>query len=126
MWKCVAASVSLGLCVMGCLSIRRGDRVLQQESTETLGTKIVEGKTTKPEIKALFGLPSQISYSANGLEIYHYEWTVAKARLLDVLPVALLGPPGYEGTTKSLDVMFARNNVVTHYSLATSAVALRP
>jgi hypothetical protein len=126
MWKRVAAGVSLGLWIMGCLSMTTADRVLQNETAETLRTKITEGKTTKPEIKALFGAPSQVSFTTNGLEIYHYEVTEAKARLLNVVPVPTLGVHGYKGTKKALEVVFDKHDVVTHYSLATSAVEVRP
>ena len=123
MRKIVASFLLLCLFLTGCIST--GNRVLKSETSETLGAKIVEGKTTKQEIKTMFGEPFQVSFTDSGMEIYHYEFTEAESKAINFVPVLNLFDSGYEGTKKSLVVLFDKNNVVTRYSLDTSAVDIR-
>ena len=102
-----------------------GNRALKNETTETMSTKIVEGKTTKQEIRSMFGQPFQVSFTDSGLEIYHYELTELQSNVINFIPVVNLLDSEYDGTKKTLTVLFDRSDVVVRYSLEASTVNVR-
>jgi hypothetical protein len=99
-----------------------GTRALKAETSETLQVKIIEGKTTKGEIREKFGPPTQTSFTDNGSEIYRYELTELQAKAVNYVPVANWFAYGYEGTKKSLTILFDKKDLVTRYTLDQSPV----
>ena len=108
---------------VGCAST--GNRVLKTETPATLNTKITEGRTTKSEVRTTFGNPSNVSFTDSGLEIYHYEFTELESKVTNFIPIMDLLAGGYDGTKKTLTVLFDRNDVVSRYALETSPVEIR-
>ena len=94
-----------------------GTRALKDVTSETLHIRITEGKTSKEEVRGMFGAPTQISFTDNGSEIYRYELTELQAKAVNYVPVVNWFAYGYTGTKKSLTVLFDKNDVVTRYTL---------
>lgn len=100
MKKIAAASVILTFLVVlaGCASTS-GSVGLQNGSAD----KIVEGKTTLAEVKALLGEPANASTDEKGGKVWSYFWSQST-----VYPV-----PGINNTEmKSLNLRFNKNGVV--------------
>lgn len=108
--------------VLTSCSTTSGKRMLKNETTGTLQNKIFEGKTTKAEIREVWGPPNETSFTDNGSEIYRYELTELQAKAVNYVPVANWFAYGYTGTKKSLTILFDKNNVVTRYTLDQSEV----
>jgi len=119
----IFACCCMMLFFIGCLST--GNRVLKTETPTTLNTKIAEGRTTKAEVRTVFGNPSSVSFTDSGLEIYHYEFTELESKVTNFIPVVDLLAGGYDGTKKTLTVLFDRSDVVNRYTLETSPLEIR-
>jgi outer membrane protein assembly factor BamE (lipoprotein component of BamABCDE complex) len=87
----------------------------QRETQESINQKITKGKTTKAEVKSLFGEPTSTTSKERGSE----EWRYKMASSASTVKI-----PGFEkffgsGTEKdkTLLVDFDRRGIVTGYSL---------
>ena len=69
-----AAGISLAL-LAGCVS--SGNQTLKEETNETVGTKIIEGRTTKAEVQKQFGSPISTTFNDNAEEV----WTFALSNM---------------------------------------------
>jgi outer membrane protein assembly factor BamE (lipoprotein component of BamABCDE complex) len=98
-----------------CASV--GNHVLRHETPDTLQAKIIEGRTTRAEIQALFGVPMGTSFTDGAQEVWTYELTRLSADAVAYVPfLSLLGSTA-SGTRKSLVVMFDKDGVVRRYAL---------
>lgn len=116
----VFASVAAALILSGCASV--GNETLRAESEQTITTKIVEGKTTKNEIRAMFGSPLKTSFTDGGLEIWNYEFSNVSADAISYVPVINMFGGSASGKKKELVVLFESNNTVKRYSMSESHV----
>jgi outer membrane protein assembly factor BamE (lipoprotein component of BamABCDE complex) len=88
----------------------------QRETQESINQKIAKGKTTKAEVKAMFGEPGSTTSKERGAEEWRYKMASSSASTVKI--------PGFEkflgsGTEKdkTLLVDFDRRGIVTNYSL---------
>jgi outer membrane protein assembly factor BamE (lipoprotein component of BamABCDE complex) len=109
------------LVLAGCAGT--GNDSLRSESEATVSTKIVEGKTTKDEIRNLFGSPAKTDFTDGGLEIWRYEFTKVSGDAVDFVPVVNLFGSSASGKKKELVVMFDTSNIVKRYSMSVSDVS---
>lgn len=61
----LAGLVAFGLA--SCATV--GNESLKAETEQTVATKIIENKTTKDQVKQMFGSPMSISFSNDGHEM---------------------------------------------------------
>ncbi|MFC7513874.1 hypothetical protein ACFQUU_02530 [Herbaspirillum sp. GCM10030257] len=104
----------------GCASV--GNETLRAESEQTVTTKIVEGKTTKNEIRTMFGSPMKTSFTDGGLEIWNYEFSNVSADAISYVPIINMFGGSASGKKKELVVLFESNNTVKRYSMSESHV----
>lgn len=115
----------LGLaCVLaiftGCAS--SGNETLRKETEASVKQKMVEGKTTKAEVKTMFGSPLKTTFTDGGMEIFTYELSKVSADAINYVPlVGLLGGSA-SGTKKELVILFDENSVVKRFSMSESPV----
>jgi outer membrane protein assembly factor BamE (lipoprotein component of BamABCDE complex) len=100
-----------------------GNDSLRTESEATVSTKIVEGKTTKDQIRTMFGSPAKTDFTDGGLEIWRYEFTKVSGDAVDYVPVVNLFGSSASGKKKELVVMFDPSNIVKRYSMSVSDVS---
>src|SRR5262245_36901010 len=87
----------------------------QRETQESINQKIAKGKTTKAEVKAIFGEPTSTTSKERGVEEWRYKMASSSTSTVKI--------PGFEkffgGTEKdkTLLVNFDRRGIVTNYSL---------
>jgi len=115
------AAISAALLVLsGCAST--GNEALRKESEVSVGQKIVEGKTTKTEIRSYFGSPTKTSFTDGGLEIWNYEFSNVSADGVSYIPIVNLFGASASGKKKELVVMFDQTNTVKRYAMSESDV----
>lgn len=118
-------SIALSLVILaalttGCASV--GNESLRKESEGTVAQKIVEGKTTKAEIRTMFGSPTKTSFTDGGLEIWNYDFSNVSADAISYVPIVNLFGASASGKKKELVVMYDQTNIVKRYSMSESDV----
>ena len=107
----------------GCAST--GNESLRKESESSIAAKIIEGKSTKDEVRAAFGSPLTTSFTDGGLEIWNYELSKMKADAVNYIPLVGLFGGTASGTKKQLVILFDDNDVVKKVSMSESPVKVK-
>ena len=118
--KRFAAMICMALLVAGCASA--GNKVLKNESAKSVAAKIEKGRSTKDDVRAMFGDPMTTSFTDSGNEIWKYEFTKTHSKVTNFIPIVSLFKSGAKGKKKELVVFFDKNGVVKNYSMSTSDV----
>ncbi len=118
--KRFAAMICMALLVTGCAS--SGNKVLKNETAKSVAAKIEKGRSTKDDVRAMFGDPMTTSFTDSGNEIWKYEFTKTHAKATNFIPFVSLFKSGAKGKKKELVVFFDKNGVVKNYSMSTSDV----
>ena len=118
MKKCLI-SAALAVTLVGCAS--SGNQQLKNEPETSVQSKIQEGKTTKAEVKGLFGSPDAVSYTDGGNEIWKYSFAKVKVNGTTFIPFYGLFHNGTNGTKKELTILF-KDDKVQKYTMAESAI----
>ncbi len=119
MKKLWMAAALFGL-LTGCASV--GNETLRAESESSMSKKIVEGETTKSEVRTMFGSPFKTSFTDGGLEVWNYEFSKVSADAVSYIPfVGLLGGSA-SGKKKELVVLYDLQSVVKRYSMSESEI----
>jgi outer membrane protein assembly factor BamE (lipoprotein component of BamABCDE complex) len=100
------------LLLLGCAS--SGNKILKQESKETIESKIVQGETTKQQVRDHFGDPLNTNYTDSGNEIWTYQYDK-----MALSAGSLLNPfkTTYNGTRKQLVVFFDDRGIVKRFNM---------
>ncbi len=120
--RIAACVVVVGL-LAGCAST--GNETLRSESEDSVQKKIVEGKTTKKEVRTMFGSPLKTNFTDSGLEVWTYEFTKATVDAVSFIPIVNMFGSSASGTKKELVVLFSRAGVVQRYAMSESDVKQR-
>lgn len=118
-----AGLISALLFLQGCAS--HGNERLRTENETSVQQKIIQNKTTKQDIKGMFGSPLTTSFTGNGLEIWRYELANVSADAVNYIPIVNLFGSSASGTKKELVVLFNDNNTVKKYTMSESDVNLK-
>jgi len=118
-----SALLFMALLVTGCASI--GNESIRKESESSVAQKITEGKTSKDEIRSMFGSPISISFTDSGLAIWKYELSKMSADAVSYIPVVNLFGTSSSGTKKELTVLFDEKGIVKRYSMNESPVQIK-
>jgi outer membrane protein assembly factor BamE (lipoprotein component of BamABCDE complex) len=120
--KKLAVAIAVAVITLaGCAGT--GNDSLRSETEATVSTKIAEGKTTKDEVRSMFGSPMKTEFTDGGLEVWHYELTKLHSDAVNFIPVINLFGSSASGQKKELVVLFGSNNIVKRYSMSESAVS---
>jgi len=119
----ISALLFMILLVTGCASI--GNESLRKESESSVPQKIFEGKTSKDEIRSMFGSPISTSFTDSGLEIWKYELSKMSADAVSYIPVVNLFGTSSSGTKKELTVLFDEKGIVKRYSMSESPIQVK-
>src|SRR5205823_5933289 len=79
----LATALALGLA--GCAS--GGNQVLKTQDAATVDQQIVDGKTTKADLRKVYGDPNQTSFTDGGNEIWTYTYASATAMPQNFIPL---------------------------------------
>ena len=116
----VLAFVAVALTISGCASV--GNETLRAESETSVKAKIVEGKTTKADIKQMFGSPMKTTFTDGGMEVWSYEFSKVSADAISFIPIVNLFGASSSGTKKELVALFDSNGILKRYSMSESDV----
>jgi outer membrane protein assembly factor BamE (lipoprotein component of BamABCDE complex) len=106
--------------IAGCASV--GNETLRAESEASVQKKITEGKTTKSEVRSMFGSPMKTTFTDGGLEIWTYEFSKVSADAVSFIPIVNIFGATASGTKKELVVLFDKDGLVQRYSMSESDV----
>jgi outer membrane protein assembly factor BamE (lipoprotein component of BamABCDE complex) len=106
----------------GCATGSSGNEALRHESEVGIQTKLVEGKSTKQEVRKMYGSPIRTTFTDAGLEIWTYEFKNVSADAVAYIPIVNMFGATASGTRKELVVLFNRDGVVQRYSMSESDV----
>jgi outer membrane protein assembly factor BamE (lipoprotein component of BamABCDE complex) len=106
--------------LVACASV--GNETLRAESEKSVQSKMVEGKTTKAEVKSMFGSPLKTSFTESGMEIWTYEFSKVSADAVSFIPIVNLFGATASGTRKELVVLIDKAGTVQRFSMSESDV----
>ena len=116
--------VLVPLNLMGCAN--EGSTILKEVTEAEAERKITVGKTTRDEVRTMFGSPLETKYTDSGLEIWTYQYDDTSGLNAENLAsfAFTLGLAGTKqtGDRKELVVLFDENNVVKRYNMSQSPV----
>ena len=115
------AVLGLSILLAGCAGT--GNERLRAETEQSVAAKIVEGTTTRDDVREMFGSPAKTSFTDSGLEIWTYEFSKLTADAVNFIPVVSWFGSSASGTKKELVVLFDESNMVRRYSMSESAVS---
>ena len=101
--------------IVGCTSV--GNEQLRKETESSIRLKIAEGKTTKAEVKASFGVPFNAAFTDGGLEIWTYKFSRASADAITYIPIVGLFSSSASGKMKELVVLFDESGIVKKFMM---------
>ena len=116
----VAGMVAFAILSTGCASV--GNEQLRKESETTVSTKMSERKTSKAEVRGMFGSPLKTTFTDGGLEIWNYEFSNVSLDAVSYVPIVNLFGGTSSGKKKELVVLFDQAGVVKRYSMSESDV----
>ncbi|BCI68206.1 outer membrane protein assembly factor BamE domain-containing protein [Acetobacter aceti] len=111
--------LTVALLLAGCAS--SGNESIKNETSETLQTKIIDGVTTKEQVKSQFGDPLETSFTDSGHEIWKYVFAKTQQNGTNFIPYYGAFSSGSHGKAKSLTIIF-NDDKVWHHTLSESAV----
>ncbi len=91
-----------------------GPESLRGETDASLAAKLIKGKTTKDEVRAIFGAPSLSSIGDNGNE----HWTFQLSDVNSGSYVPLVGNPAPSVQVKYLNMVFDKRGRLVNYTLS--------
>lgn len=118
-----ATAMGLALVLAGCAGM--GNERLRAENEATVASKLTEGKSTKDDVRSLFGSPNKTSFTDSGLEIWNYEFSKVSADAVSYIPIVNWFGSSASGTKKELVVLFDEQNLVQRYSMSESDVSTK-
>jgi len=116
----LCGSIAAALVLSGCASV--GSESLRKETETSVSQKIVQGKTTKTEVRSMFGSPTKTSFTDGGLEIWNYDFTNVSADAISYVPIVGMFGASASGKKKELVVMYDDKNIVKRFSMSEADV----
>lgn len=109
-------ALPLALSVAGCYT--RGTASLRKETEASVAQKITEGKTTKEEVKTMFGPAPAIAITEDGLERWQFVFGKRSLKPATFIPYvgSVLG--GWNGTINKLVIDFDEKGVVKRRTMS--------
>jgi outer membrane protein assembly factor BamE (lipoprotein component of BamABCDE complex) len=115
--------ICIGFLLGGCVSA--GNATLKDETEASVSDKLTEGKTTMPEVRAIFGSPIATSFTSNGDEIWTYQFSKMQADAVNFIPYVGLFGSSTTGKQKQLVILFNQRDVVKRFSMTDSDVSAK-
>lgn len=117
------STVAVLITATGCTTTA-GNQSLAKESAVDFKAKVVEGKTTRSEVIAMYGLPMSKNYD-NGNEVAHYAFSKLTPNATNYIPVVNWFVRGATGFTRSMTIVYDDAGVVKKATLDDSALGVK-
>ncbi|RQS65139.1 outer membrane protein assembly factor BamE [Burkholderia sp. Bp8963] len=109
--------------LVGCAST--GNTQLKETTRESLDQKLVQGKTTKQEVRDAFGDPSAVGYTDGGREVWTYVYAHSTPTVASYVPIVSLFSHGADVNKKQLVLMFDTDGILQKFSFSQSQTERR-
>lgn len=116
----ICGAILAVLTLSGCQSV--GNESLRKETESSVAQKIVQGKTTKSEVRAMFGSPTKTTFTDGGLEVWNDDFSNVSADAISYVPIVNLFGASASGKKKELVVMYDEQNIVRRYAMSEADV----
>ncbi|HAV35512.1 MAG TPA: hypothetical protein DCX52_04000 [Massilia sp.] len=116
----LCGAVIVALALTGCAST--GNESLRRETESSVAQKIIQGKTTKSEVRAMFGSPTKTTFTDGGLEIWNYDFSNVSADAISYVPIVSMFGGSSSGKKKELVVMYDNADIVKRFSMSEADV----
>lgn len=110
----------MALFLGGCAS--GGNTAIKEETAQSVASKLIHGRTTKNQVRALYGDPYSTSFTDSGNEIWKYHFKKAHLKASSFVPVVRLFASGSKEKKKELVVLFNKRGIVQKHSMSTSDI----
>ncbi|MGB4191585.1 MAG: hypothetical protein WBJ81_03445 [Rickettsiales bacterium] len=104
--------ILLSLTFIGCSSTSSKNN-FKKYSDQQVSEMIIDGKTTKSEVKAQLGEPTDIDFDDENREKWTYSYTQASKNPINYIPVVSI-LAGQDGMTRKLVIVFNHDIVLKH------------
>ncbi|QHI95133.1 hypothetical protein GT348_01465 [Aristophania vespae] len=98
-----------------------GNVSIRKETSATIDTKVVDGTTTKDQVRKLFGDPKETSFTDSGHELWKYTFEREQIDATNLIPYYGAFSNGTHGKKKTLTIIFDGDKV-WHHVLSESKV----
>ena len=85
----------------------------KENNDQQISSMIVEGSTTKQEIKTMFGEPTDIDFDKGGREKWTYSYSEASKNPINFIPVVSV-LNGQDGKTRKMVIVFDGDAVLRY------------
>lgn len=119
-YNSLCSAVVVAIALTGCAST--GNETLRRETEGTVAQKIVQGKTTKSEVRSMFGSPTKTTFTDGGLEIWNYDFSNVSADAVSYIPIVSMFGGSASGKKKELVVMYDAADIVKRFSMSEADV----
>jgi len=112
--------------INGCnFNASAGSMQIKDETQESVASKIIKGKTTKQEVRIMFGDPSNTNFTDSGNEVWQYYYAKARPKPINFVPVASGFSSGHNIDRKELAIIFDKDGVVMNFSMQNAQEEIR-
>jgi len=110
----IAVIFSAAVVFSGC-AVKTGNETFGAVEKSEIDSKLIKGKSTKQDVKAMLGDPDKTDFDNNSLEKWTYTHKRADQKFVNFVPVANWFVRGTNDTIKTLVVIFDDSGVVKNY-----------
>lgn len=103
----------------GCAG-KTGNQFLEKTTDAEIATKLIKNKTTKEEVKNLYGDPDDFDLRNNGNELWTYSFRRSSAKGINYVPYVNTFYRGTNDTMRRLKILFNKDGILENYSFAKS------
>jgi len=107
------------LLVTGC-GAKTGHQFLAKMSNQEVANKLVANKTSKAEVREMFGDPEDIDMIDNGGETWLYKYIRSESKGINYVPIASSFYGGTNDSIKKLKIKFNDCGVIEKYTFSNS------
>lgn len=104
----------------GCAS--QGNRSLARATDDNVAENIEIGKTTKSDVKDIYGSPLSVNFLDSGSEVWKYRYARAHVTGKTFIPIYGAFAGGARGEAKELTVVFGEDGIVQKFAFTDSPV----
>jgi outer membrane protein assembly factor BamE (lipoprotein component of BamABCDE complex) len=116
--KKLITTIAMVLLVAACAS--SGNEKVRTETMDTVGQKVTKGKSTKADVKQLYGEPGSVSLTDGGGEVWHYAYAHATANGASYIPIVGIFAGGADVAKNEVVFIFDKNDVMQNYTVHAS------
>jgi outer membrane protein assembly factor BamE (lipoprotein component of BamABCDE complex) len=120
---CRSAAMLAALLVGACSSV--GNDVLRTQDARAVDQSIIDGKTTRSQVEAMYGNPTATSFANAQNEVWVYRWARQTPRAENFIPYVGFLVASNDVQKKELVILFNEQNVVVRHLMRETSETIR-